>query len=223
MPARASERATVQYSTVFCIAVGTIRPHALTRAGLERRAVRQRWSARRDVLSAHKQNENRPSSHNGLNRSRRPRASWTSGRRSRRRTRHVAPSAPTPRTLPRWRPPRLGQARPRRAAAAPWLGLGFGFGLGFGSGIGFGLGRALGLGLGMGLGWTSSSSTAGACLVSLLSRCTAAALDCTGKGHGPCGEPIRRGRPPFRRRCLGARVAFERWHAPALRLARRAR
>ena len=143
------------------------RPHARW-AGTKGRA-----SARRDVLSAHKQNENRPSSHNGLNRSRRPRASWTSGRRSRRRTRHVAPSAPTPRRLPRWRPPRLGQARPRRAAAAPWLG--FGFGLGLGSGIGFGLGRALGLGLGMGLGWTSSSSTAGVCLVSLLSRCTAAA------------------------------------------------
>ena len=113
-----SERAS------YCITVGTIRPHALTRAGLERRAVRQRA----ETSSAHKQNENRLSGHNGLNRSRRPRASWTSGRRSRRRTRHVAPSAPTPRRLPRWRPPRLGQARPRRAAAAPWLGFGFGLG-----------------------------------------------------------------------------------------------
>ena len=106
------------------LTVGAIRPHALTRAGLERRAVRQRA----ETSSAHKQNENRLSGHNGLNRSRRPRASWTSGRRSRRRTRHVAPSAPTPRTLPRWRPPRLGQARRRRAAAAPWLGFGFGLG-----------------------------------------------------------------------------------------------
>ena len=161
----------LQYSSTEGTRYAPSRPHARW-AGTKGRASARRRQ-RRPQRTNKTKSDRAASGHNGLNRSRRPRASWTSGRRSRRRTRHVAPSAPTPRTLPRWRPPRLGQARPRRAAAAPWLG--FGFGLGLGSGIGFGLGRALGLGLGMGLGWTSSSSTAGVCLVSLLSRCTAAA------------------------------------------------